>query len=1640
MSGRGSGRGNSGRGGGRTSSNSNSGGNNKIVYKPSKKTLSDYVYYLGSAKQAADYETTTEFIINHIKKTFDFGNDIATALEDLQNYNIDKHKPKLQFSDNTLDEVRDNENEQYKIEFKAEFDGFMKRKQSLETNTTKAYALLWEQCAKGMQHKVESRSEYDKLIKSNPIELLKAIKEHALNFQEHRYEMSILLDALRAVINLKQNNNETLQEYTKRFKTSRDVLVSHIGGPIVFTKFTEKMVGYDKKDEDKVQSCVNKSWMQFLAYAYLENSDKSKYGTLLNGLQTQQSLKNDQYPKTITEATNVLSNHRFDNTSSYNNNNKIKNESSDSKIENEEKPEMSFANIEGKCYCCGKSGHKSPTCRLKDKIPKEDWAINKAKINEGQSYINSEQSKTTDDDNKSISESSTSSANGWSGAHVQFYQAEEMKNWILLDNGSTVNLFCNPELVENIKTTSETLELSTNGGDLFTNQRATVPGFGEVWYNKNAITNIFSLAELEKKYRVTYDSKKEKAFIIYMPNKILKFIKSENGLYYYKPKYKTSNKNTSLVNHSIESVDENKKLFTNRQVEQAKLARNIYHALGTPSVHDFKAIIKSNQISNIPITIDDINIAEKIFGPDVGALKGKTTRQKPAPVVADYIEIPKELIDNHSNITLCLDGMKINGVNFLTTISRNIMYRTAEWVPSNTMQAYRSVLDNVFRTYNRAGFKITTINCDNEFQPLMHQLQDVYNVRMNYANPQEHVPEAERNNRVIKERFRANFHRLPYQKIPNIMVKILTMECAKKLNFFPPKGGISPYYSPRMILHQQSLDYNKHCLIPFGSYVQAHHEPDIKNTQHPRTLDCIYLRYVDNDQGGHNLLDIRTGHTIKRRTVTIIPITKNVIELVHNMAENDNMRDGLKIETKSGTILYDSSWIVGVDYDDDDDFIDGEEIENPNDNEIENQNFDAIDANEVADLIEENIQQNNINEANNENIQQNNINEENNENEVDEYNNDNNNDYDDTNPSENENEIEIETENNDELNIEEEYDEELYNYDIIQSTQTTRSGRATKAPERLGFLQHHIFTQGHKETEYTFESSKIIAKTIHYLNNIMHTCKHNSFYKFHNFVVTYSLKKGLKEFGKKGYDAAFGEVKQLHDRVVFRPVNVNDLTPLEKKRALESLIFLVEKRDGRVKGRACANGSTQRDYINKEDAASPTAVTESILITATIDAKENRDVMSADIPNAFVQTDMIQNNNEQVVMKIRGALVDMLLELDPELYGPFVVYENGEKVLYVILLKALYGTLQAALLFYKKLKKDLESIGFKINPYDPCVANRTINGKQHTVTWHVDDLKSSHVDPKVNDEFFKWLEKMYGDPNVAPVKATRGKIHDYLAMKLDFTTPGSLIVDMKDYVKNMITDFPEEISTSNYPWNENLFKVDEKSPKLSKEKSELFHTFVAKALFLCKRARPDIQPAIAFLTTRVKAPNHQDWFKLVKMMCYLNSTQNDVLKLNTDESFNITWHLDAAFAVHNDKKSHTGATMSLGNGAICSVSTKQKVNTRSSTEAELVSIDDVISKVIWTKKFLQSQGFAINQNILLRDNLSSMKLELNGKTSSGKRTRHFDIKYFYITDLIERKEVTIKYCPTDEMVSDYMTKPLTGKKFHKFKKSIMNNG
>jgi hypothetical protein len=241
------------------------------------------------------------------------------------------------------------------------------------------------------------------------------------------------------------------------------------------------------------------------------------------------------------------------------------------------------------------------------------------------------------------------------------------------------------------------------------------------------------------------------------------------------------------------------------------------------------------------------------------------------------------------------------------------------------------------------------------------------------------------------------------------------------------------------------------------------------------------------------------------------------------------------------------------------------------------------------------------------------------------------------------------------------------------------------------------------------------------------------------------------------------------------------------------------------------------------------------------------------------------------------------------------------------------------------------------------------------------------------------------------------------------------------------------------PAPDNLFVVNEDCEKLSEAVSADFHTIVAKTLYVTKRARPDTCLAIAFLTTRVRAPDTDDWEKLCHLMEYLRGDRDRPLVLGADNDGLLMWYVDASFAVHPNMRGHTGGGLTMGRGFPISVSTKQKLNTRSSTESELVGVDDMMPIICWTHYFLLSQGYGIIviENLLLQDNKSSILLEQNGRASSGKRTRHINIRYFFITDRVNMKEISIDWCPTKEMVADFMTKPLQGSLFKKLRDYIM---
>ena len=192
-------------------------------------------------------------------------------------------------------------------------------------------------------------------------------------------------------------------------------------------------------------------------------------------------------------------------------------------------------------------------------------------------------------------------------------------------------------------------------------------------------------------------------------------------------------------------------------------------------------------------------------------------------------------------------------------------------------------------------------------------------------------------------------------------------------------------------------------------------------------------------------------------------------------------------------------------------------------------------------------------------------------------------------------------------------------------------------------------------------------------------------------MTQYSVRKGLKVFGKEGADAVISEMTQLDTRGVIEPKKRSMLTIDERRRALAYLMFLKKKRCGKIKGRGCADGRKQRIYKSKEETSAPTVAIESVFISCAIDAHENRVVATGDVPGAFMHSDM----DEVLHMRLEGPLAKLLTQVNPEKYEAYLEDENRTPVIYVLLKKALYGTLQAAMcVILERAKFQTGKVGF----------------------------------------------------------------------------------------------------------------------------------------------------------------------------------------------------------------------------------------------------------------------------------------------------------------------------------------------------------
>ena len=928
---------------------------------------------------------------------------------------------------------------------------------------------------------------------------------------------------------------------------------------------------------------------------------------------------------------------------------------------------------------------------------------------------------------------------------------------------------------------------------------------------------------------------------------------------------------------------------------------------------------------------------------------------------------------------------------------------------------------------------------DGEFGHLRGELGSL-GVVLNEASRDEHVGEIERFIRTVKERMRAIYNTLPFQKIPARLVAEMAKACVFWLNSLPPQSNFGNALSPRTIMTGQRLDFKRHCRFQFGEYVQTHEQHN--NSMMSRTVGALALRPTGNAQGGFYFLSLSTGRVLNRLRATALPMPDNVVDQVHRMARQQRANPGLIFGTRTaGEVVSEDMDDFNDDGEDDEYGDDGMDAEGDDDAEDKNGAYEynyedtesiesdsrehgvddgmhgletniatEVDVNRgetlggdqegmpaTRDIIE--VKMEGDNNVESEGVNQHNVESEG----VDRP--------DDGGSYQDAEDMDI----RDDGQPSDDQDEET-----VEERDSTDDRTRYNLRGNRGRSYKHLYDPKVYSTDTGDNDEVAITMT---MTN-----------KGSEETGQMSMKKGLKVFGEPGYAAVKKEMQQLHDRKVMQPVDRKDLSQSQKKEALGYLMFLKKKRCGAIKGRGCADGRKQRAYITKEESTSPTVSTEAVFLTAVVDAWENRKVAVLDVPGAFMQVEM----DELVHVRFEGEMVEKLLEIDHEMYASYVTVENGKKVMYVELLKALYGTLRAARLFWEKLQAKLvNEWGFTPNRYDSCVVNKMVGGRQLTVAWHVDDLKISHEEEDALDEFIGMMETEFGGDS--PLSVSRGPIQQYLGMTLDFSEGGKVTIKMADYVKTMLSDAPSSMDgKASTPAAAHLFKINTEDPKpLDQARKHLFVHLVMQGLYLSQRGRPDIRTAISFLCSRLKCPDEDDYKKLTRLIRYLRQTLFISLVLGKDDTGIVRWWIDASYAVHPDMRGHTGATMSLGNGSVFSGSWKQKLVSRSSTESEVVGVFDVLPQVLWTKKFLEDQGVEVKETVLYQDNMSSMLLERNGRQSSTKRTKHMDIRYFYVGEHIQNRTLSLKHCPTEEMLADYFTKPLQGSLFVRLRNHIM---
>lgn len=1096
------------------------------------------------------------------------------------------------------------------------------------------------------------------------------------------------------------------------------------------------------------------------------------------------------------------------------------------------------------------------------------------------------------------------------------------------------------------------------------------------------------------------------------------------------------------------TVAQNKAKYTKKEVSNAEKALRFLDCIGQPPLRKAIEILRATK--NAPVSEKDLVRADDIWGPRISYLKGVTTKHTTAPARTDTVPAPLVPVD----VTMEVDIFFVKKQPFLIGILLPLDYCMVKPLGKVGGRVASAIAKGLIEMVDKAksrNFVVGSISSDNEGgiakQATAQQLHE-YGIELSFCGAGQHCPHIERRVQFVKGKFRKHEHRLEYA-MNIVLVEWGVIVSVRETNM-PRSSSSMSALSPREKFLGRPYDFKLDGRFPFGTYAQTTVR-DTDNTAAARTEGCIILCPKDNLTGTMWALNIHTQSIVTRDHFYEVPLSDALIAHMNDLAAEDGLSRGSDAfhESEYG-VQEDDNPTTTMSIPDDAPMI-------PATVRFQAYNHDttpslATNNAETAVVLPRETLSPQLRDTTKvpavENRGASDLG------------------YD--------NRVTV-------VDVEEGDDDYANDYKVSTPPLTTTTGSTTRPLDTLNIpieqAQTHTRTEapttatrrgiqlrgtsrGDKQTNslaslqtnILFGQKKSQKSKLNYVEvgeNFQDSdferrfnaqLVHTQNWRDRSFALVVSWQRAIKTHGEVAARSIRDELQQMIDKKVWHPLSFKDMTKQQRLSAIRAKMFVTEKffPNGlfdKIKSRLVARGDMQdRSLYGENDTSAPTAELSSVLSVAAIAACESRYVATCDIGGAFLNADMFKGSGRKVIVKLDKHVTQMLTKLKPD-YESFV---GDDGYLFVELDKAMYGCIESAKLWFDHLRNILiNDMGFSQNVFDQCTFNKTdAAGYQVTIIMHVDDMLITCANKFTLDWVLDTLALKFPE-----TKCHYGPCVPFLGMDMDFTVPGHVRITMQGAETDILaTAGPIGNRETKSPALENLFEVNANSELVSESDQDWFRSNVAKLLYLGKRARPEILTATSFLATRAAKADQDDLGKLRRVLRYIRDSPNRGIRLSPGaHGIHVRAYVDAAYGVHMDGKSHTGVSIVLGeSGPIFVRSTKQPIVAKSSTESELIATSDSANQVFHVRNFIIAQGHGDQPATIFQDNLSCMALLAKGKSTSM-RTKHIQIRYFWVKERVDNGEAVITHMCSEAMgPANALTKPLVGSQFVEERQQLTN--